>query len=364
MTRNAFIMAAMVSLCPLSLAAQDTGADAFANRDFATAQQLWQQEANAGSAEAMLGLGLLADRGYGGQRNLDEAFDWYTKAADLGLAEAQFNIAIMYDAGLGRPRDAQEAVIWYTRAALRDHSRAQYNLGLLYESGDGIAANADLAAYWFEKAAAFVPAAAEKPAIQVTATDQIAAPNLTFAQNGVQGAEAVWTAPSGTSPDFLVEMLQVPMPDHDYAMPLLSERTNASGLLEEVDESASQVIWRVSNIMASRRDYDASDWVTDANTTPPKGRITFLVDARVPQMVQAATIFADDLRADGYWVRLDQDTRTAFDDFYVSYGFTSDAWLANTVASYLPRVTNLTVNEQVVDATQPGEIVINLAAFR
>ncbi len=364
MRRSALVTAVLLCLCPALSWAQDTGAEAFASRDFARAAEIWQQEAAAGSAQAMLGLGLLADRGYGGARDFDIAFDWYAKAAALGLAEAQFNIAIMYDAGLGRPRDPEQALTWYTRAALRGHPRAQYNLGLLYETAEAGAANPALAAYWFVKAAQSVPAAAQKAQVSVSQTDMIAAPTLAFAAGTGQDAELVWHPVPDASPTYLVEILDVPLSGDDYAAPILSRVTTGSGLLETVASLSDNAVWRVSNLSDDATDYAPSDWIGTGAAPLPEGRITLMVDPASAAMAQAATLFATDLRSAGYWVTVATQFRPEFEDFYISYGFATDLPAAQRLASYLPRTTDVTPLKQVLNRTQPGEIIVNLAAFR
>lgn len=364
MRRCAVISATLLCLCPALGWAQDSGAEAFANRDFATAKQLWQQEAATGSAEAMLGLGLLADRGHGGARDLETAFDWYAKAADLGLAEAQFNLAIMYDAGLGRQRDSAQAVTWYTRAALRGHPRAQYNLGLLYETEEAETANPDLASYWFEQAAQTVPAAAEKSRDSGSDIGIVAAPTIAFAQGSGQNAELVWQSAPQAGPTYLVEILEVPVADEDYPAPVLSRRTTASGLLDDETPVPQNSVLRVSNISNDATDYAASAWVGNGAVQGPDGRVTLMVDPASPAMATAATLFATDLRAAGYWVRVATDIMPAFEDFYISYGYTADLPIVERLANYLPRTTDFIPVKQVLDGTQPGEIIVNLAAFR
>ena len=360
MKRTSSLMAAAVVLCPALGWAQNTGAEAFAAQDFSTAAQLWQQEANAGSAKAMLGLGLLVDRGFGGTRDVDVAFEWYAKAAALGLAEAQFNLAIMYDGGLGRPRDATRAAMWYTRAALRGHARAQYNLGLLYETGDGITANNALAMGWFDAAADDIPAAAQKDLPDATGSDALVAPTLSFGQAGPGGAEVTWTATTTTPQTYLVEVVNAPSQGIGYSAPVLAQETELSGVLADI-ATQSSALWRVSAINAAGDAYDPSQWQGSADVMPPRGRITLQSDAKIPAMMLAATLFAADLREAGYWVRID-DVATNAD--YITYGFTSDAVMASVVANYLPQRDVPALAAQSVASTQPGEIIVNLAAFR
>jgi len=364
MLRSAFHIAAFAVLCPVSSWAQDSGADAFAARDFALAQDLWQQEAAAGSAEAMLGLGLLADRGFGQTRDFDVAFEWYTQAATLGLAEAQFNIAIMYDAGLGRERDASAAQIWYTRAALRGHARAQYNLGLLFESGDGVAANPAFAAYWFAKSAEAVPAAADKDITPTDKAAELAAPAPSFGQVSGQQIELVWQSGALGAQSYLVEVLNAPEAGASYVSPVVSQVTNASGFLGSDIAFSNTAMWRISALSADAGDYAASEWDGAGSATPPRARVTLVVDPDVQGMAVAAAIFADDLQNAGYWVRLEDAETSAPDPVYVSYGYVSDLAAANVVANYLPFTPVAAPAQQTINQTQPGEIRVNLGAFR
>jgi TPR repeat protein len=305
----------------------------------------------------MLGLGLLADRGFDGVRDPAAAFDWYAKAADLGLAEAQFNLAIIYDSGSGRPRDVSQAILWYTRAALRDHARAQFNLGLLYEAGDGIATNPALAQYWFEKAAEAIPAAAAK--VPLPQPDSgFAAPRMLFAEDG----EVVWTIDGASSGTFLVEAMRSPAPGQDYEDPDIAIATTGSGLLAETGGDAD-FLWRVSSLVQNGTNYAASDWAGTGSVTPPAGRVTMISDPSSSAMQDAAEVFAADLRHAGYWVRL--EARTPQDgDTYISFGFAADQPLAENLAAYLPTLTGITPVKQSLNSTAPGEIIVNLAAFR
>ena len=86
-------------MLPASSSMAQDAAAAFADGDYATAQQLWTEDASAGSTDAMLGLALLADAGFLGEPDPDAAFGWYLQAAELGEPEAQFNVALGYDKG-------------------------------------------------------------------------------------------------------------------------------------------------------------------------------------------------------------------------------------------------------------------------
>jgi len=360
-----FIFAAAVAFFPVTGWAEGDGAAAFAERDFATARSIWQNEADNGVADAMLGLGLLADRGFGQPRDQNAAFTWYLQAAELGLQEAQFNVAIMLDAGIGRERDARQAQIWYTRAALRGHARAQYNLGLLFESGDGIMPNEGLARYWFEKAALSVPAAADKSFAQPTSQGTLLPPEVLFGERGPSDIELVWTADPDTTGTFIVESVPVPTGNENYLQPELSLTTTASGLIDDtLEQSAQTTILRVSSLADDSSDYAASAWISSDGVTPPNGRITLLHDPDIAAMVSASEVFAATLRNAGFWVKIDDTPRTDLAPYYVSYGYASDNEFAQAVAQFLPSIDGTLDVTQVLQATQPGEVVVNLSAFR
>lgn len=363
MLRFAIIISAILAMCPAVSWAQATGAEAFSVRDYAKAQDLWTQEAAAGSAPAMLGLGLLADRGYNGGRDLDLAYDWYLKAAEHGLAEAQFNIAVMHDAGLGRERNATQALVWYTRAALRDYPRAQYNLGLLYESGDGVSANAHLARYWFAKAAPSVPAAAARSVATNAATARLTPPKVLFSEVSPTSAELVWSAPATDNSTYTIEFLQTPDVDTDYQAPIMMHQTDSSGALLRDIALQDDTVWRIVNRSVDGRDYAATPWQGLSDQHGPKGRITMIVDNTAPAIRTAATIFADDLRSAGYWVRLQTgDLADSRDGISVTYGYTADWQMADTVARYLPGPIDSKAVVAQPDSTQPSEILVHFTA--
>ena len=353
MKRVASLAAALVMLCPALSWAQSPAETAFARQDFAQAQALWQIDAAAGDPQAMLGLGLLLDRGYGGQRDPAAAFAWYRKAADLGLAEAQFNIAVMFDAGLGQTRAPQDALIWYTRAALRGHARAQYNLGLFYDSAQGEMHNPALAQYWYGAAAAVIPAAEEKlrPLDEIVA---LSAPQILFAETAEQ-REIVWTT-AGFADGFVVEDIALPQTDVGFDPSILSAPVAGSGLLTDRGDSEPAAT-RVLTLAPDATAYAASAWVGDG----PLGRITLMADPASPAMMATAEMFAQDLQAAGYWTNVRTDGEPGAG--YVTYGFDQDLDLARIITTYLPKPAHPVDQVQKGDSLRPGEIRIDLSAL-
>src|SRR4051794_33844140 len=83
----------------------EDGLDAYANRQYATALEMFRPLADQGDAPAQLKLGLMYDHGHGVSQNNAEALKWYRSAADQGYAAAQVNVGLMYRFGQGVPPD-------------------------------------------------------------------------------------------------------------------------------------------------------------------------------------------------------------------------------------------------------------------
>ncbi len=321
---------------------------AFAAQDYAAAEAIWKQDAAAGSAQAMLGLGTLADYGLDGPRDPKTAFSWYLKAARIGLAEAQLNVGVMLDGGVGTARDPDGALVWYSRAALRGNLRAQYNLGLMFESGSGTARDDALAGYWFAQAAPSLPAAAAKLASVRRTPEGRAAPVPAFAELGTDGVELVWrTTKDGAGPPFAVQVIRS-SPDGEPT--LWTARTDGSAILDALPGTDVPLFWRVSAVRDGG--YVASDWQgLPAGTTPPKG----MVRLGVANAELAAT-----LRETGFWLlRGDGSTDTGNTASRVRYGFADDAPLARIVAAIVP---GRSARDVVLDpdaGIAPGEVRVD-----
>ena len=347
--------AVCAALTPAMALAQDTGAAAYDAGDYATAQELWTAEADTGSVAAMLGLARLADSGLLGEADPEAAFFWYLKAADKGDAEAQLNVALGYDSGLGVERDATKAMLWYGRAALRGVTDAQLGLASLFDSAD--AANPALANHWYAQAGS------SNSAKSIADAPALAAPELLFSDVNDKGAELVWLAPAAKSTTYHLEILDAAAPGDGYAKPVVTEQTDGSALLLEDVALPDTVVWRVMNVGNAQADYRATAWQTVGDATPPAGRVTLNIDETVAAMASAAEIFAADLRAAGYWVRVVgavEESALAGLGTHVTYGYQADLALADKVARYLPGPSDGVGFVQRPGTTEPGEIIVHL----
>jgi TPR repeat protein len=157
MTRLAAILLSLVLSVPAAFADQDA--------DFETAVRLVEQGqhelaasrmralAQQGHAGAQFNLGFLYDMGWGVERDVYAAFNWYSLAASQELPDAEFNVGAMYFIGRGVDKDIDRAIIWFRRAAERGLAEAQTNLAVAYETGDGVEQDHEEAAEWYRKAA-------------------------------------------------------------------------------------------------------------------------------------------------------------------------------------------------------------------
>lgn len=258
-------------------AAPDDAQRAYAAGRFEEARRLWMPRAEAGDAQAQLGLGVLYDVGQGVKRDVAAAYRWYRRAADAGLAEAQFNVAVMHDTGESVPRDAGMAALWYARAAAHGNRRAQYNLGQLYAAGQGVPRNLDQAEIWYGMAAADLSAAADKlaalrrsgPARGPIRAGEAEAPvpagpaapangSSVGRRDGSATVELVWSAPAQpASVRFFVQLLLL-----DPAGPRETFATyvDETATLAPLETVPGRYAWRVYTVDRDANHYAPSAW--------------------------------------------------------------------------------------------------------
>lgn len=90
--------------------------------------------------------------GLGTEKNLKQAFDWFSKSAVKGNKFAQFSLANMYYYGNGVEKDLSEAFRWYSNADKQGQPYAAYAIAQMYSNGEGVAADKDLAHIYYQKA--------------------------------------------------------------------------------------------------------------------------------------------------------------------------------------------------------------------
>ena len=159
------------------------GWEAYQNKDYKTAYEIWLPLAEKGDTRAQFFMGFMHDMGFGVPENDKEAVKWYRLVAEQGDSRAQLFLGFMYDLGKGTPENDKEAIKWYRLAAEQgsheaaEHlsklekkkipkeleglfadankgiAKAQYNLAMKYANKEGGFRNEKEAAKWFELAA-------------------------------------------------------------------------------------------------------------------------------------------------------------------------------------------------------------------
>jgi len=117
-----------------------------------TVVRQYQQDADAGDAEAQFEMGVLNQYGRGVPQDFCKAVALYLKAAEQGHLGAQSNLGVLYVSGQGIPRDYGEALKWFTKAAEQGDVFAQNNLCRLYSFGEGVSQDYVKAYMWLELA--------------------------------------------------------------------------------------------------------------------------------------------------------------------------------------------------------------------
>ncbi|MHB9148099.1 MAG: patatin-like phospholipase family protein [Candidatus Amoebophilus sp.] len=123
------------------------------DKNYQEAKEWYEKAAQQGYAAAQCNLGWMYLNGEGVDKNYQEAKEWYEKAAKQGLASAQYALGWMYANGQGVDKNDNQAVEWFQKAADKGLADAQYNLGWRYANGQGVDKNDNQAVEWFQKAA-------------------------------------------------------------------------------------------------------------------------------------------------------------------------------------------------------------------
>lgn len=93
--------------------------------------ELLGRAAAAGHSQALNDLGAIAFEGTHGQaKDIDKAFDCFTRAAEMGNGEAMKNLAVFYRDGLGRPADPVQELKWYALARLAGYQAQPLNAAM------------------------------------------------------------------------------------------------------------------------------------------------------------------------------------------------------------------------------------------
>jgi hypothetical protein len=116
--------------------------------------------AESGNAEAQYDVAEMLERGRGVNKDLEEAFNWYSKSAEQGNPKGAFRVGLAYLKGKGVEKNSADALKWLQQASDRGYERANYYLGVIYEKGEGVDINYTRALSYYKKSlsAGYAPA--------------------------------------------------------------------------------------------------------------------------------------------------------------------------------------------------------------
>ncbi len=237
MTRRLLALLLLVA-APAAPAPADDGQRAFDARRYAEARHLWTAPAEAGDAQALLGLGQIEEGGRDGPADPAAAATFYARAAVRGAARAAYRLGRLYAAGTGVPRNLEQAEAWFAAGAEGGVTPTAQDRAELRRRSRPLAGDPD------DLTAALPVAPAEDAAIPRSSGEPV--------------VELVWAAPPQRAPArFFVEVVAV---EDDRLRDVFAGYSDRSALLAALDPTASDYAWRVFVVGLDTPDYVASPW--------------------------------------------------------------------------------------------------------
>jgi TPR repeat protein len=178
----------------------EDGMEAYQEKDYLKAIQVWRPLAQAGDASAQYRLGVMYAEGRGVPANDAEAALWFERAAEQGEPMAQYNLGASYAEGSGVRKDMATAAKWFHRAADQGVALAQLNLGLLYANGAGVAQDNVEALKWVDLAIYSLPAGGIRSEAAKAVADIAGKMNSDEIQDA-RSRERAWKVKAETRPD-------------------------------------------------------------------------------------------------------------------------------------------------------------------
>ena len=178
----------------------EDGMEAYQEKDYLKAIQVWRPLAQSGDASAQYRLGVMFAEGKGVAPNDAEAALWFERAAEQGEPMAQYNLGASYVEGTGVRKDLVAAAKWFRRAADQGVSLAQLNLGLLYANGAGVAQDNVEALKWVDLAIYSLPAGGIRSDAAKAVADIAGKMNADEIQDA-RNRERAWKVKPETLPD-------------------------------------------------------------------------------------------------------------------------------------------------------------------
>jgi TPR repeat protein len=105
--------------------------DAYKNKDFKKAHDIWIEESKLKNDQAMANLGLMYLKGEGVEKDYTKAKEWFEQASAYDNDSANFNLALMYQTKIGVEEDIPKAVDYFRRSVAKNHVQAAFRLALI-----------------------------------------------------------------------------------------------------------------------------------------------------------------------------------------------------------------------------------------
>lgn len=122
-------------------------------QDYSLAKQAYIKALETGEKDLYHRLGLYAYYGYGAEKNLEEAFNYFYQGANEEEKDCYYYLGVMYSKGEGVKKDYSQAFYWYQQGANAGDIKAMYNLSVYYENGISVPKDLEKANYWLKKSA-------------------------------------------------------------------------------------------------------------------------------------------------------------------------------------------------------------------
>lgn len=112
------------------------------------------EKASTEHAQAKDNLGQCYENGWGIERDIEQAMNFYQLAGDGGYKLGYYHLAQLHEEGRGgAPVNMEEAINWYRIAGEDTYARGYFRIGEIYEQGiGGIPVDKEKAKYWYQQA--------------------------------------------------------------------------------------------------------------------------------------------------------------------------------------------------------------------
>ena len=124
-----------------SLYAKENALQAFKNKEYSKAFELYTLDAKDGNTTAFNALSYLYFHGLGVKKDDAKGIELLKKSAEKNDKNAEYDLGMMYLTGEYVPQDAKQAFYYLSQASKHKHRDAEFNLALMYYNGDATESN-------------------------------------------------------------------------------------------------------------------------------------------------------------------------------------------------------------------------------